>query len=87
MDLPPIVTVWGVTVFASSTGALAVAASIFCIHLFGDLWSPKVVGYLSDRWGDLQRAVLWALPGALVVSAFFWCWLLATERRNQAAPD
>ena len=62
--------------------ASAVAFSIFAIHLFGDLWSPKFVGYLSDRWGDLQRAVLWALPGALVVSAVFWCWLVANERRN-----
>jgi MFS family permease len=66
--------------------ASAVAASIFSIHLFGDLWSPRFVGYLSDRWGDLQRAVLWALPGALVVSAVFWCWLVAIERRKPAAP-
>jgi MFS family permease len=65
--------------------ASAVAASIFSIHMFGDLWSPKFVGYLSDRWGDLQRACLWALPGALVVSAAFWCWLVATERRKQLA--
>jgi MFS transporter, Spinster family, sphingosine-1-phosphate transporter len=56
--------------------ASAVAASIFAIHMFGDLWSPQVVGYLSDRWGNLQRAVLWVLPGALVISAFFWCWLV-----------
>ena len=62
--------------------ASAVAASIFSIHLFGDLWSPKFVGFLSDRWGDLQRAVLWALPGALIVSAVFWCWLVATEKRT-----
>lgn len=65
--------------------ASAVAASIFSIHMFGDLWSPKFIGYLSDRWGDLQRACLWALPGALVVSAAFWCWLVATERRKQRA--
>jgi MFS family permease len=62
--------------------ASAVAFSIFAIHLFGDLWSPKFVGYLSDRWGDLQRAVLWVLPGALIVSAAFWCWLVAIERRK-----
>ncbi len=65
--------------------ASAVAASIFSIHLFGDLWSPKFIGYLSDRSGDLQHAVLWSLPGALVVSAVFWCWLLATERRKPPA--
>ena len=66
--------------------ASAVAASIFSIHMFGDLWSPKFVGYLSDRWGDLQRACLWALPGTLVVSAFFWCWLVIWTKRHRAAP-
>jgi MFS transporter, Spinster family, sphingosine-1-phosphate transporter len=65
--------------------AAAVAMSIFCIHLFGDLWSPTIVGVLSVRWNnDLQRAVLWTLPGALVVSAFFWCWLVARTRREIA---
>lgn len=56
--------------------ACAMAASIFAIHLLGDLWSPKLVGYLSDQWGDLQRAALWVLPVSLVVSAFFWGWLV-----------
>lgn len=63
--------------------ASAVAMSIFSIHLFGDLWSPKFVGYLSDRWGDLQRACLWSLPGALVVSAVFWCGLVWFVRRER----
>ncbi|MDB6169353.1 MAG: transporter [Verrucomicrobia bacterium] len=63
--------------------ASAMAGSIFAIHFFGDLWSPKFVGYLSDRWGDLRLAVLWVLPGALIVSAFFWCLLVArTPRRS-----
>lgn len=61
--------------------ASAMAASIFAIHMFGDLWSPKFVGYLSDTWGDLRRAVLCALPGALVVSAVFWSLLLIRTRR------
>jgi hypothetical protein len=64
--------------------ASAVAASIFSIHMFGDLWSPKFVGYLSDRWGDLQRACLWALPGALILSTFFWCWLVVWTKREKA---
>ncbi len=67
--------------------ASAVAMSIFSIHLFGDLWSPKFVGYLSDRWGDLQRACLWSLPGALVVSAVFWCALVSFTRRGRPAAD
>jgi MFS family permease len=64
--------------------ATAMAASIFAIHMFGDLWSPKFVGYLSDRWGDLRQAVLCALPGALIVSAVFWCLLVAHVRRDRA---
>jgi hypothetical protein len=61
--------------------ATAVAASIFSIHLFGDLWSPKILGRLSDRWGDLQRACLWSLPGALAISAVFWCCLVVWTKR------
>lgn len=51
--------------------ASAMAGSIFCIHLFGDMWSPEIVGRLSDAWGSLQRAVL-VLPCALVVCAGLW---------------
>ncbi len=65
--------------------ASSMAASIFFIHLFGDLWSPQFVGYLSDRWGSLQRAVLWSLPAALVVSAFFWSWLVLWTKREKTA--
>lgn len=63
--------------------ASAVAMSIFTIHALGDLWSPKIVGMLSERWHDLQRAILWSLPGALVVSAFFWCWLVVATRSER----
>ncbi len=51
--------------------ASAMALSIFMIHLFGDMWSPEIVGHLSDYWGSLQKAVL-ILPAALLVCAFFW---------------
>ena len=64
--------------------ASAMAASIFAIHMFGDLWSPRFVGFLSDRWGDLRQAVLCALPGALIVSAIFWCLLVVHTRRQRA---
>lgn len=56
--------------------ASAMAASIFAIHLFGDLWSPAIVGALSDRLGGLREAVL-VLPAALAVSAAFWLRLAA----------
>ncbi len=61
--------------------ATAMAASIFSIHLFGDVWSPRIIGALSDKWGDLQRAVLWVLPIALVASAVLWGGLLLVAKR------
>ena len=61
--------------------ASAMALSIFVIHLFGDLWSPLIVGKLADAWTvaghpetGLQRAVL-ILPAVLVLAAIFWGWL------------
>ena len=64
--------------------ASAMAVSIFMIHLFGDLWSPKIVGHLSDAT-NLQRAVL-ILPGALVIGGGLWLALaLKTMRRAGAA--
>ena len=65
--------------------ASAMAVSIFMIHLFGDLWSPEIVGRLADRMnGDLQKAVL-ILPGALLVAAVLWLILaLKTARGGRA---
>ena len=64
--------------------ASAMALSIFAIHLFGDLWSPQIVGILSDRFGSLQLAVL-LLPFALIVSAGFWLCLALTSRSTPPA--
>jgi MFS family permease len=64
--------------------ASAMAMSIFCIHLFGDLWSSEIVGHLSDRWGSLQKAVL-ILPAALGVAAVLWLTLALKTKR--AAPS
>jgi predicted MFS family arabinose efflux permease len=55
----------------------AMAVSIFMIHLFGDLYSPEVVGRLADRMaGDLRKAML-VLPVALLVAASLWTVLAA----------
>jgi MFS family permease len=67
--------------------ASAMAVSIFMIHLFGDLWSPKIVGHLSDAT-NLRRAVL-VLPVALLVGAALWLTLavksLAVKRQGALA--
>jgi sugar phosphate permease len=64
--------------------ASAMAASIFAIHLGGDLWSTEIVGHLSDAFGSLRRGVL-ILPVALAVCAALWLWLAARTRREARA--
>jgi len=63
--------------------ASAMAVSIFTIHLFGDMWSPEIVGRLADSFGgNLQKAVL-ILPMALIVASALWLVLaLKTKRGN-----
>jgi hypothetical protein len=61
--------------------ASAMALSIFCIHLFGDLWSSEIVGRLSDHWGSLQKAVM-ILPAALGVAAVLWISLALKTKRT-----
>jgi len=66
--------------------ASAMAASIFAIHLFGDVWSPKIVGRLSVGLHSLRAATLWTLPGALVACAGFWlCLALQWSRPKSPA--
>ena len=59
--------------------ASAMALSIFMIHLFGDLWSPKIVGEISQH-SSLGRGVL-ILPLALIPAALLWL-LLALRMRK-----
>jgi MFS transporter, Spinster family, sphingosine-1-phosphate transporter len=63
----------------------AMALSIFMIHLFGDLWSPEIVGRLSVHWQSLQKGLL-LLPVALIANAVFWLMLAVWMRRPQAGP-
>jgi MFS family permease len=60
--------------------ASAMAVSIFMIHLFGDVPSPLLVGWLSDALGSLRKAVL-ILPVALAVGAGLWLALALRIRR------
>ena len=64
--------------------ASAMAVSIFAIHLFGDMWSPEIVGRLADSFGgNLQRAVL-ILPVALILAGALWVALALKMRRGHA---
>jgi MFS family permease len=50
--------------------AMAMAVSIFAIHLLGDAISPPIVGWLADRNG-LAQAVL-IMPAAIALSGLLW---------------
>lgn len=64
--------------------ASAMAVSIFTIHLFGDMWSPEIVGRLADSFGgNLQKAVL-ILPVALIVASALWLALAVKTKRATA---
>jgi MFS family permease len=62
--------------------ASAMAASIFTIHLFGDMLSPRIVGQISKHSG-LGPAML-VLPAALVPAAILWLALAARMRKPAA---
>lgn len=61
----------------------AMAGSIFIIHLFGDLWSPEIVGRVSDATSLSQALLL--LPGTLAVAGILWGLLGLLQRRTAAA--
>ena len=50
--------------------ASAMAAMIFAIHLFGDLWSPPLLGLLNDHLPS--TVAMMALPIMFAVSAIIW---------------
>ncbi len=54
----------------SELRASAMALSIFSIHIFGDLWSPPLVGLLADHL-PIQLAMM-TLPVAIAASAWIW---------------
>jgi hypothetical protein len=62
------------------------AVSIFTIHLFGDMWSPEIVGRLADSFaGSLQKAVL-ILPVALILASALWL-MLALKMKRDGRPQ
>jgi len=59
-----------VSVVPIGARAMAMAGSIFVIHLLGDAISPPIIGALADFLG-LARAVL-IVPAAVAISGFLW---------------
>ena len=61
--------------------AAAMALCIFVIHLLGDVPSPTLIGWISDR-SSIQQGVL-VIPAAVVVSGAIW--MLAAWRGGRLA--
>ncbi len=70
--------------------ASSMALSIFMIHLFGDMWSPEIVGRVADALGhNLQKGVL-LLPVMLLLGGALWLVLalkIAAAVRRKAAVE
>ena len=73
--------------------ASAMAVSIFAIHIFGDFWSPGIVGSLQDH-ATLStnpvsglRSALMLLPAMLAVCAVFWGCLAWRQRKEPVSID
>ena len=73
-----------VNVVPAGMRATAVAGSIFCIHVLGDVPSPWLVGWLSGR-SSLGQAVM-VVPGAVLIAGILWTaeawWAGRASRRN-----
>ena len=51
--------------------ARAFGLSILCIHLFGDVLSPPLIGMVSDATGSLETALI-MVPVAVAIGGFIW---------------
>ncbi|MEO8705471.1 MAG: MFS transporter [Kofleriaceae bacterium] len=61
--------------------ASAMAVGIFAIHLFGDLWSPPLVGFMLDYL--LPTLAMMALPVGFAIATAVW-WPRVREARDVA---
>ena len=59
--------------------ASAMALSIFAIHALGDLWSPPIIGLVSD-YAPMQVA-MFAGPLIFALAAFLWFRAARTSAR------
>jgi hypothetical protein len=72
-----------VSVVPPAIRSSAMALSIFAIHFFGDVPSPALVGWLSDRT-SLDLAVL-ILPVAALAGGVVWTYAAASTRATPGA--
>jgi MFS family permease len=63
--------------------ASAMAVAIFAIHLFGDLWSPTIIGVLLDYM--VPTMAMMALPFGFAIATAVW-WPRQAEARGDGEP-
>ncbi len=80
-------TAIGQNVVPPSLRASAVTMSLLLAHLLGDSWSPAAVGFLSDRFGSLQMALLITSTPLILVAAFFTFLAFRTIRHDTEAME
>lgn len=56
---------------AAPVRATAIALNLFCIHFFGDTFSPQIIGAISDRTRNLRLGL-----GATLISLVVSCMIL-----------
>jgi hypothetical protein len=68
--------------------ARAFGLSILCIHLFGDVASPPLIGALNDRIHDLPLSLA-MVPVAISVGALIWIfgWRTLADDGRATAPE
>jgi hypothetical protein len=74
-----------VNAVAPGIRAMAMAVSIFAIHILGDVPSPALVGWISDRQ-SLATAVL-ILPAAALLGGLVWTWGAWVGGRAETAEE
>ena len=57
--------------------ARAFGLSILCIHLFGDVASPPLIGMVSDATGNLEAALI-MVPVAVLLGGLIWIYAWRT---------
>jgi len=64
--------------------ARAFGLSILCIHLFGDVLSPPLIGLVSDATGNLETALV-MVPITVAAGGLIWIYGWRTLPEPEAA--
>jgi len=57
---------------------------VFAIHILGDVFSPSLIGFVSDATSLAQAVKI--VPVAVVISGVIWCFAARAQARQAAVP-